>query len=553
MKYFNKRVLVCLIIILFFGLFGVKALLKPGYYTSHDGWHQVVRLYYFHESLKEKIIPPQFVNNLYYGYGYSLYIFSYHLPWIFAEPFMLSGFDVFDSIKAVYFVGFIVSGITMFIFLKNRFGNLESVTGSLLYMWAPYRFSNIFVRGAMGEATIFIFLPLVFLAIDKCVDKFNKKYLLLGAFSVASIILSHAMTAVLIFGMTAIYIVISIFFAKKKVKSLISVSLIVFLGVLIASYYLIPSITLKQYTKFDELIKATRFDGQSVNLKDLIYSPWGYGFASPRLPDSMSFQVGIAQWLVFILIIFSVSLRVILRKTIKHPAFLSGLLLIFIVSLVLILPVSEDFWRYTSDKVFHIDFPWRLLAIVVFSLSALSSYLIWLIKPKIKLLLVILLVAVSLYTNRNHLRVNEYTHIPLELYLLSEDTTNTYDEYLPKWSDSSFLEKAKLGGQIISSKDIGLDKITKTINTLSFNYTSEVPSEIKINILYFPGWQLTVSGKNQEIKPAEGGVISFAAPSGNHSVMLRYKGTQIAIISQIITTISLLFILVFTAKYLVKL
>ena len=66
-------------------VFVLKDLFKPYFYTSHDGIHQVVRLYYFDQALRDGQIPPRWAGGLLNGFGYPLFIFSYHLPWLMAE------------------------------------------------------------------------------------------------------------------------------------------------------------------------------------------------------------------------------------------------------------------------------------------------------------------------------------------------------------------------------------------------------------------------------------------------------------------------------------
>ncbi|KKS45471.1 MAG: hypothetical protein UV09_C0037G0003 [Candidatus Gottesmanbacteria bacterium GW2011_GWA2_42_18] len=76
-----------LLFILVASAFTLKDLYKPGFYTSHDGPHQIVRFYYYDQLLREGQFPPRWVGGLNYGFGYPLFIFSYHLPWVLAEVF----------------------------------------------------------------------------------------------------------------------------------------------------------------------------------------------------------------------------------------------------------------------------------------------------------------------------------------------------------------------------------------------------------------------------------------------------------------------------------
>ena len=98
---------ISILAIFIFGLIGSKALFHSGFYTSHDGEHQLVRQYVFEQGLKDRQIPVRFNRQLYNGFGYPLFFFTYRLPFYSGEVFRIAGFSFADSIKAVFFVAYI--------------------------------------------------------------------------------------------------------------------------------------------------------------------------------------------------------------------------------------------------------------------------------------------------------------------------------------------------------------------------------------------------------------------------------------------------------------
>ena len=96
-------------------LVGVKGLFHSGFYTSHDGWHMVARLYYFYQSLQDGQFPPRWGGLLLNKFGYPLFIYSYHLPWWIGSVFMYLGFNIFDAIKGTFILTYVLSGITMYL------------------------------------------------------------------------------------------------------------------------------------------------------------------------------------------------------------------------------------------------------------------------------------------------------------------------------------------------------------------------------------------------------------------------------------------------------
>ncbi len=108
-----------LIIVAAFSILGMKALIHPGLFTAHDIWHQVVRLYYYYQGISDGQIPPVWIGQLANSFGYPLFLFSYHLPWIIGIPFLEIGFDIPNTLKILFFLSFLTSGFSMYFFAKN--------------------------------------------------------------------------------------------------------------------------------------------------------------------------------------------------------------------------------------------------------------------------------------------------------------------------------------------------------------------------------------------------------------------------------------------------
>lgn len=527
------------LVIILFGVIGIKALFHSGYYTSHDGWHQVVRLHYFHKSITEGRFPPDYIRDLYHEYGYPLFIFNYHAPWLIAEPFMLAGSNVFDSIKYTYILGYIASGLTMYFFLKSCFSRSSSLIGSIIYLWTPYRFSNIFVRGSIGEATVFIFLPLYYYGLTSLAKKYSLKSVLIGALGLAGMFLSHAIVAFLVTITSILFILITFLKNSHRNQYLFSLVALFTVGFLLSAYYLVPSVTMKKFTQFDDRIVATNDEGKFARISELLYSRWGFGFATPRLADSMSFQVGIANWLIVSLIILS---PLIVKKSFSpHTA---AALVLFIGSIYLMTPSSLWFWNILSQYVFNIDFAWRLLTVAVFSSSLLAALLLDNLKGKIRFILCLLIVLTAIYTNRNHLRVNQYTEVPLSLYLDSEKTTNTYDEYLPRKANGHELDKIDKGSQIeVAGEQLENLSTIKSTTSLSINYTSATDKEATVHLFHFPGWKLYLNNLEEKYTVSDFGLIKFTFPQGTNTISLKYQPTPLMLAFRIISLFSFIIVI----------
>jgi len=165
LNYFKKN-------ILWLGLAGILiipavwALLVPGFYGASDDIH-IAWLFELHKTLMMGQIPPRFVADLSFGFGYPLFNFVFPLPFYLAEIFHLSGFSLVDSIKALFFITIPISGYFMYLLMRQFTNKDLSLVAAVLYIYTPYRSVDLYVRGAVGEIVSFMFLPLILLSVIK--------------------------------------------------------------------------------------------------------------------------------------------------------------------------------------------------------------------------------------------------------------------------------------------------------------------------------------------------------------------------------------------------
>jgi len=536
---------IILILIFVISIITLRDLFKPGFYTSHDGISQVVRLYYFDQAVRDGQIPPRWVGELLNGFGYPLFNFSYHLPWLLAEPMHLVGYSIIDSIKMTFLLGFIFSGVTMYFFQKEIFGRLPAICGTVIYLFAPYRFLNIFVRAAIGDATAFIFPPLLFLALYKLKKSKNIawQWIMLGALALAGLVLSHAMVFLFFCISAVLYIIFSLFYIKNKKQYIFATSISAILAVGISSYYFIPSLIERNWTKFSEIMSKA-FTGQTfLDLRQLLYSPWGYGMMRAS-EGGMSFQLGIAQWLVIglssILVVFFILKKKSsnLEKDILWEA--CFYLLIFFLSIILMLPISYLFWKILSN-IAVIDFTWRVLSISIFASGVLAGFVVS--KVKYQWLFAGFLIFLAIYANRNHIRINQSLDWPIGMYLKLEKTTNIFDEYTPKWVRWEVVEQPK--PKVVFSKESAkINILVNKSNYIKFTINNFEYGRVRVNMIYYPGWTVEENRVPKVfIYKDNGGLVEFDIDKGAHLIELRFKETWMRKIANSITIASFMVIL----------
>jgi len=529
-----------LILLIIFGLIGIKALFHQGFYTSHDGEHQVLRLNYFHQALLDGQFPPRWAGLADNGYGYPLFVFSYQSPWFLGLPLISVGFSLTDSIKILFIIGYILSGLVMYLWIKEMLSQKAGFIAAFLYMWAPYRFLNIFVRGSLGESLVYLFLPLIFWGIWKIG---NNKNILLGilltAVGISGLILSHLIMLIVFSFPIFLWTFFIIIKSKNRFLTAKKILTSIILGLGLSSYYLLPAIIEKKFTVANQLLRS-HFQEHFVTINQLIYSKWGYGFDFQNtIRDEMSFQIGIVQWLVilFLLLIFMVGL--IKNKKIDFNAFF--ILIIFLFSVIMMLSISFPIWDIVV-KFTYFDFPWRFLGVAIFAGSLASAYLVYKI-PKLSLIIIFCIIIIALYTNRNHLNVNQYTYFDDKYYKSLFNTTNSYNEYRPRSADDQYI-KQKRDRFEENKKELIIEKYISKSNLLAVDgeVINVKNSTARININYYPGWNIILNNSKQNLSTPQG-VMEVTIPKGKFSLQIRFTDTPTRKLSSLLTIVSIGFLI----------
>ncbi|OGD06771.1 hypothetical protein A2899_05300 [Candidatus Amesbacteria bacterium RIFCSPLOWO2_01_FULL_49_25] len=520
-----------LLVILIFSLTGLSALLHPGLFTAHDIWHNVARLYHYYHTVRDGQFPPYWISSMAQGFGYPLFFFSYHLPWLVGLPLLLAGLSIPTVTKLLFYLPYFLSGLTFYIsshlITKNR---PASLIGSILYLWAPHRFLVTLVSASTGVAWTFVFIPLylssLYLILSGSHSQTAKLFLPVG---LSGLILSHLLTTLTLAVPTLVLILINI----KKISTSVAVTLIVTysIGLLLSSFYLLPSLYYSRLTRASAYKQggfATIYQTGFVNFRQLIYSKWGYGPVKFSAKDGeISYQVGLAQWAsVFLLLIFS------LRPS-SHRPLIFGLLISYSLSVFLIIDPSRPIWDFV-EKFISLDYPARFLVPATY-LASLSASLTFIHTPKSLHPLLLLLIPLALYTNRNHIRVNLYTDVPLKTYIDSEATTSTHNEYFPAQAAVSLLNRPAppldppLPVSNFSQGSIGL----------SFSVATSSATQISLRQIDFPGQHVYLD--NQEIPKITDslGRLSLTLPPGSHTVSTRFLPTLLIKFSWALTTLGL--------------
>lgn len=527
-----------LVLLCAFALYATHPLyVSPDLHSAHDIWHQVARLYHYSEAVSEGSFPPTWIHTLANGYGYPLFIFSYHMPWMIGAPLVLLGLSVFTTIKTVFFLAYLAAGVGMYLYMWGQtHKKLPAAIAALAYLYAPYHFLTLYVSAAIGTAFLFAALPFIFLGIESVFAQKRMQGLLIIAVATAAAILSHLMTFIYVLGFVFLYVVYAQL--ANRVSKQVSLKKLwqdtgyIFLGVLLgfalSGFYIIPLFA--NYPYIQAQGANTGFGGlytsNFVTVRQLLYSPWGFGPIISNAKDGeISFQVGVGQWLAVFGSVAAVLLWRIQKKKLASEQTILFLLLAFALSIFGMIDSSAFLWDFVTQYI-SLDYPFRLLLFAVFFGSALVGQLVYILpKKQLQWIAVFLFAAVLTYTNRNHIRVNMYTQYPLELYIASETTTNTFHEYLPKKASGELLSVvypvAATGSAVVVHNTV------QTAATFLVEVELAEKQTVILQQLDYPGQTVVVNGEAVEHSVTDKGQMQVELPEGTHVIEVVFRDQNI--------------------------
>jgi uncharacterized membrane protein len=543
MKY--KKYLYLLILILI-SVIPLVDLFKPGLPLTHDGQDHVARIANFYQNLAEGNIIPRWAGNLNWGYGHPILEFLYPLPSYLASFFHFLGYTLVDSVKLVFGITFILSGLAMYIFIKELLNDdVAGVFAGALYVIAPYRFVDLYVRGAIGEHVAFIFPPLIFYFVLKLSKRYSLGALMGGAFSLAGLVLAHNAISLMfmpLFGLHALFLILR---SKRKMDFIIQLIAVLLVGFGLSGFFWLPAFLEGKYTLRDIVTSGGEYSSSFVVWKDFFYGNWSYGGTL-----TLSKQIGIIQWVS----IFGgiVSTYILYRRKNMLWIITFGSFIIFWLFLFLMTAPSDFIWQNITILQ-KFQFPWRLLSVSLFIGALMSGILLSLMSNKFKKIILIILIAVLLLVNKDYWNAHGFLQKNENFYTGIYNSTTDTGESAPIWS-VRFMEKRPISKVKIIEGEGVIREIKRSMTKRE--YLVKAVDEIRIleNTLYFPGWTVLVDGKKENIQFQDQnyrGLITFKVGRGSHAVSILYEETKVRKFADIVSLVSLIniaIILVFNSK-----
>ena len=531
-KFLRKHLIIIFIFAL--GLSVSWPLMKSGYFSHQDDL-QIIRIFEMRRCFLDFQIPCRWVPDMGWGNGMPLFNF-YGVAAYYVGGLLSFIFGFLGASKLLFFASLMLGSIGIYLLVNKLWGKYAGLTSAILYMFAPYKALDVYVRGALSESIALTIIPFVFYF-------YYKKGYILATLFLALFLITHNIMTVIFLPVLLLWILYLLYLNKFKDIKLVFISLFLALGM--SSFFTLPAFLEKDLVQTESL---TRFEldyrANFIGVKQLFLDRvWGYGTSIPGPEGKMNFQIGWPYWLLSISSLVVVFLKNSKRST-KY--LIIAIFSVFILSIFMTHNKSSFIWERISILKFF-QFPWRFLSLSIFSASILGGAIIYFLDDKWQKVISILIITLTIILNWGYFRPREYYDIndsqKLTGNLWEEQSRGALLDYLPKTALEP-REGAPSEPLIVLGKANITNFINKT-NKFSFNVEVDETVEIHLPIYYFPNWKIKVDGKNYPLDHDNPlGRISISLAQGQYKVVGNFRNTPIRLFANMISIFSIVGLLI---------
>jgi len=540
LKFLRRHWGVSVIIIL--SVITIWPLFLPGYFPHHDDLH-IIRIFEMRRCFADLQIPCRWVPDMGYGNGYPL--FNYYNPFVYYLGAVFSYvIGYIWAAKVLFVLALTLGPIGVYLLARKLWGSLPGVVAAVVFMFAPYRALDVYVRGALAELFAISLIPFILFFIMRLAEKRRKRDFLFLTILLGVFLTTHNISVVIWGPFIFLW---SLYFIYKNKGSIKSLLLSALLGVGLSAFFTIPAFIERNLVSTITLVQADlNFQIHFTAVRQLFLDRfWGYGASGQGLDDMLSLQIGWPHWWLVIMAALLLLLPILEGlsskgkdvKWQKHVLPL-GLITLFFVSIFMTHNKSTPIWDSIGILSF-VQFPWRFLGIAVFAASLLGGYAISMYKQKLGVIISIFIMVVSVIFNWSYFRPENFlTNIDDRAKLTGDlweaQRKGAIFDYLPVTAIEP-KEPADGEPKLISGK-ADIFGFVKRSNYWEFEVKEGSDAwEVEVPVFQFPGWVV----KNYDWSSGESGRIIIEGGGSDQKIMGMLRNTGIRSFGNIITLVSI--------------
>ncbi|MFT8469313.1 hypothetical protein [Oenococcus sp.] len=485
-------------------------------YNQDDFLFHKNRLLMFYQAVATHFdFHPMVFGTMARGYGYAADLFY---PSLWTLPFVIFYYFGFGFIASYYGLLLVYVMATALIsyycalsFFKKR---QQALFAALLYTTSSYYAIDLFIRGALGEAMVYSFVPLFFLGFYRLVT--DQKYgVLITGIALGIIANIHFLSVYMIVGIVIIFNLLLLVQKKYSLRFLYRQTAAYMLAVALSASVILP-------------IMEQMMDSGYQFMGEGRMAPQGLSYSLGSLiSNSFSNSAGVWQNL-------APNVGPILVITLIYAGLHFGRMaartrqLFLIASSFFVLSSNLLFWSFADKTLLaKIQFEWRLLTFATLFTVLLLTTLVGKTKYQVGLMVLSVLLTVTF----NFKTLANFQNMGIHA---------TTDQQF-----SSYGNEIIGGGEEFVPNGINYDKPPKHFQTrqVAADKTTIIPTEIGDTIYqayhfpqtttvifpkyYYDGYHVTLSSGQRAKVFSHQGYVAARIPKGQGTYLLTYKKTAL--------------------------
>lgn len=519
---------------------GLWPFFAEGLPRSFDGGLHLLRVGLLDHYLRQGVIYPRWAPDLLLGYGYPL--FSYYAPgsYYLVELFHLGGLSYYWAFTLACIVVILGGGLGMWQWAEDLFGREQrwaTLVAATAYLYTPYLYMNIYSSGALPAASAQALLPWVFWSTRRLVrDPAPQRYLVPVALGVGSLILTHNITTLFLAPVLGGYLLLAWITNRRDGQHMAWVVSSFLAAIGIGLFFWLPVLFERHYL-------ADSLQTISKNLW-LPHSFWTWeNFLNWRFFYEYTSVRPIALGLVQVLLAFG---GVILGwRARRLPTWEWS----YWAAVALLLNALIGQWArplWLNNEILSVtQFPWRLLSLSSLPMALFAGGILLRLRPGWRAGLgAVALLTLIIAAHRPQLGWKDVfsepeTTISLPVFAQTEvekgileggEGNSSIQEFRPKWANPILvLDPAAAAGPAGAQPSLQVQIQEAGPYQLQVRYHSDSATFLRFTTFYFPGWQAQIDAQTPltPYPDTNLGLLTVAAPAGDHLIKLTWTGTTL--------------------------
>lgn len=527
------RGLLRFVLLVLIGIAGAQPLLDKRLPRGADALLHLYRIVALDELIRGGVLFSRWLPNLAFGYGYPIFQYYPPLPHYTGVLFTLAGLTPVTALSIAFVIASCLAVCGVYLWTRDLLAEHWAFAAAAAYAFAPYTLYNIGERMALAEYAALAWAPLLFWSVQRCVAGNTQRHTPVLALSVAGVLLSHNITAMLITPAALAYaLVLAVTRGPAGWRAVFRPASGFAIGLGLSAFFWLPAFLERALSRLDAALGAAYdFRNYFVSLATL------FAWPQPIDPGLLNSQVQPSvSWLAL-----GLALIALLAALLTRPAWRTQALYCAAGAAVAVFMTtvhSAPIWD-AVPLLRYVLYPSRWLGpaalflapLCVMGLSAISARLSQRLGKVISLSFIALCAGYGAFWQLPGRHVADLPQqaaaIPDVERALGIVGTTSIGEYAPvavqRWPERNADAGARFDatGLTVSNVDFALLDYSATVR-------ADQAATLTIAQFYFPGWRATIDGIDAPLAAADqSGLMQLTVPAGEHQVRVWFASTPL--------------------------